>query len=70
MGRVHEAVSAPALPAARPSFIAYAIVDVSGDALQLVDVKHSRKAGREFITWHEDADNLRIRRCEVKLFQT
>lgn len=52
------------------SFIAYAVVNKAAEPPELVKVELSRKAGREFIQWHEDADDLRIRRAEVKLFNT
>lgn len=54
----------------RLSFIAYAVINKAAEPPELVKVELSRKAGREFIQWHEDADDLRIRRAEVKLFNT
>lgn len=36
----------------------------------VVDVKKTRRLAREAITWHKDADHLRIRRCRIFLYES
>jgi hypothetical protein len=57
-------------PPVRPKFYVHAVMDVTAIPSELIEVKITRKQCREFIQWREDADNLRIRRGELKLFTT
>jgi hypothetical protein len=71
----HEPVSGLFDPArlrgdARPKTYHYAVVDVTTDPHEVIAVRSTRKECREFIKWHEDAESLRIRRGELKLFTT
>lgn len=54
----------------RPSFYVYAVVDVSATPNELVEVKHTRKEGRDFVTFHPEADNLRVRRGRLTLYES
>jgi hypothetical protein len=60
----------PPLPIKRPSFYAYVVVDGTAAELTPIEVKLSRSAAREFITWSPDADKLRIRRARVTPYQS
>lgn len=60
--------SLAALPAPRPSFFAYAVVDVSTTPATPIEVKLTRAEARKFIQWRPDADLLRIRRAKVMLY--
>lgn len=58
------------IPAPRPSFYAYAIVDVTTVPPTPVGVELTRSEARKKIEWLEDADNLRVRRARVSLYQS
>lgn len=36
----------------------------------VVEVKKTRRAARDFVTWHKDADHLRIRRCRISIYDS
>jgi hypothetical protein len=44
------------------------VIDVMADPPELIEMKITRAEARDFVTWHEDADRLRVRRGEFKLF--
>lgn len=52
-------------PAPRPSFFAFAIIDVTAAPHALVGVELSRSDARKKIEWREDGDSLRIRRAKI-----
>lgn len=54
----------------RPSFYVYAVVDMSEIPPALVVVKNTRKEGRDYVTYHPDADNLRVRRGRLTLYES
>ncbi len=59
----------------RPSYYVYAVVDMStvtpdSPTPDLVTVKATRKEGRDFVTFHTDADNLRVRRGRLVLYES
>lgn len=59
-------------PAKRNKYRA-AIVDIRIDPDHddyVVEVKKTRRAARDFVTWHKDADHLRIRRCRIFLYES
>jgi hypothetical protein len=56
------------IPAPRPTFYAYVVVDVTAPDVKPIAVKLSRGEARKDIEWREDADNLRIRRARVSLY--
>lgn len=58
----------PPIPPVRPRSYVYCVVDVSTDPNEILEYKKTRKQCREFIEFSPDADNLRIRRGELKLF--
>ncbi len=58
------------IPAPRPSFYAYAIVDVATDPPTPVEVLMSRSAAREKIDQILLSTTLRIRRARVTLYQS
>jgi hypothetical protein len=60
----------PPAPIKRPSFYAYVVIDSTAAELTPLAVKLSRSEAREFREWHPDADNLRVRRARVSLYQS
>jgi hypothetical protein len=60
----------PPVPPVRPKSYVYVVVDVTTIPHEIIVVKNTRKECREYIQWREDADALRIRRAELKLFTT
>jgi hypothetical protein len=63
-------VSDHSIPAPRPSFIAYAIVDVATTPPTPVGVKMSRSDARTEVNESPFRDTLRIRRARVQLYQS
>jgi hypothetical protein len=49
---------------------AYGAFDVTQDPPELVEVGKSRAEVRDKITWREDADCLRIRRAQLKPYES
>jgi hypothetical protein len=58
----------PPVPPALPKYYVYAVVDPSTTPPTILKVEHTRKECRTFIEWREDADRLRIRRGQLKLY--
>lgn len=59
----------------RPQYYVYAVVDMStvtpdSPNPELVEVKQTRKEGRDLITYHPEADNLRVRRGRLTLYES
>lgn len=57
------------IPAPRPTFYCYAVVNVNEpDTAEPLFYEKSRQEARKKIQWREDADQLRIRRARVSLY--
>lgn len=65
-----QAGAPPAPLPIRPHFFAYAVVDTSTSPATPIEVKMTRAEARDFITWRDDGDTLRIRRARVTLYQS
>lgn len=54
--------------APRPAFYAYVVVDKTTEPVTPLAVKLTRKDARKEVEFNPDADNLRVRRARVILF--
>jgi hypothetical protein len=63
-------VTAPQAPTSDVRHYVYVVIDITDPQRAPVHTAPSRRAAREWLQWQEEADNLRVRRAALRIFES